>query len=300
MDIKSLKSGAEALGFRCTLDEPMREHTSFLIGGPADLFIEVADVNKMPQLLALLKECDVPFTVVGRGTNLLVSDEGIGGAVVFMADESLNFDGETVTAAAGVKLTKMCVEAKVLSLSGFEFACGIPGTVGGAVYMNAGAYGGEISDTLKEVQYLDADGEFHTLEVEPEMFGYRKSPFVGNNRVILSGVFELEEDNPEEIRERMRDFQTRRAEKQPLTMPSAGSVFKRPEGHFAGALVEQAGLKGYQIGGARVSEKHAGFIVNCGDATARDVLNLIAYIQKVVREKYQVELEPEVRLIGRE
>jgi len=280
----------------------MKQYTTFRIGGAADFLCEPENEEQIRQIISLCREEGVSFMILGNGSNMLVSDAGIEGVVIRIAKKfrTCKREGNSLKAGAGILLSELANEAHKHGLSGLEFAGGIPGTLGGAIYMNAGAYGGEISDTLKEVQYLDADGEFHTLEVEPEMFGYRKSPFVGNNRVILSGVFELEEDNPEEIRERMRDFQTRRAEKQPLTMPSAGSVFKRPEGHFAGALVEQAGLKGYQIGGARVSEKHAGFIVNCGDATARDVLNLIAYIQKVVREKYQVELEPEVRLIGRE
>ena len=299
MDIKSLKSGAEALGFRCTLDEPMREHTSFLIGGPADLFIEVADVNKMPQLLALLKECDVPFTVVGRGTNLLVSDEGIGGAVVFMADESLNFDGETVTAAAGVKLTKMCVEAKVLSLSGFEFACGIPGTVGGAVYMNAGAYGGEIKDVIVSCTSLTQDGKVVTRTADELALGYRTSIFKTNGEIILSAAFKLIKGNKETIRSTMEDLLQKRKAKQPVEFPSAGSTFKRPEGYFAAALIEQCGLKGYSVGDAEVSVKHSGFVINKGNATAADVLQLIEDIKKTVFEQTGVNLEMEVIFKGR-
>jgi len=299
VDIKSLKSGAEALGFRCTLDEPMREHTSFLIGGPADLFIEVADVNKMPQLLALLKECDVPFTVVGRGTNLLVSDEGIGGAVVFMADESLNFDGETVTAAAGVKLTKMCVEAKVLSLSGFEFACGIPGTVGGAVYMNAGAYGGEIKDVIVSCTSLTQDGKVVTRTADELALGYRTSIFKTNGEIILSAAFKLIKGNKETIRSTMEDLLQKRKAKQPVEFPSAGSTFKRPEGYFAAALIEQCGLKGYSVGDAEVSVKHSGFVINKGNATAADVLQLIEDIKKTVFEQTGVNLEMEVIFKGR-
>ncbi|MBE6798630.1 MAG: UDP-N-acetylmuramate dehydrogenase [Ruminococcaceae bacterium] len=297
--MKSLKSGAEALGFRCTLDEPMREHTSFLIGGPADLFIEVADVNKMPQLLALLKECDVPFTVVGRGTNLLVSDEGIGGAVVFMADESLNFDGETVTAAAGVKLTKMCVEAKVLSLSGFEFACGIPGTVGGAVYMNAGAYGGEIKDVIVSCTSLTQDGKVVTRTADELALGYRTSIFKTNGEIILSAAFKLIKGNKETIRSTMEDLLQKRKAKQPVEFPSAGSTFKRPEGYFAAALIEQCGLKGYSVGDAEVSVKHSGFVINKGNATAADVLQLIEDIKKTVFEQTGVNLEMEVIFKGR-
>ena len=295
----SLKSGAEALGFKCTLSEPMREHTSFLIGGPADIFIEVSDVSKMPQLLEILKETKVPYTVVGRGTNLLVSDEGISGAVVFMADETLKFDDQTVTASAGVKLIKMCVEAKVRSLSGLEFACGIPGTVGGAVYMNAGAYGGEIKDVIVSCTSLTEDGQIITRTADELCLGYRASVFKENKEIILSATFKLRDGDKETIRATMEDLLQKRKSKQPVEFPSAGSTFKRPEGYFAAALIEQCGLKGYSVGGAEVSVKHSGFVINKGNATATDVLQLIDDIKKVVLEQTGVCLEPEVIFKGR-
>lgn len=299
MDIMKLKSGAEALGFKCTLNEPMKEHTSFLIGGPADIFVEVSDVSKLSRLLGVLKETEVPYTVVGKGTNLLVSDEGICGAVIFMADESLQFNGETVTAAAGVKLTKMCVEAKLRSLSGLEFACGIPGTVGGAVYMNAGAYGGEIKDVILSCTSLTKDGLVVTRTADELCLGYRTSVFKENEEIILSATFGLCEGDKETIRATMEDLLQKRKSKQPVEFPSAGSTFKRPEGYFAAALIEQCGLKGYSVGDAEVSVKHSGFVINKGNASAQDVLKLIDDIKKRVLEQTGVCLEPEVIFKGR-
>lgn len=299
MNIEKLKSGAEALGFSFKENELMRNHTSFLIGGPADLFIEVSDVGKMPQLLAVLKDTEVPFTVIGKGTNLLVSDEGISGAVICISDRALSFEGDTVTAAAGVKLIKLCAEVKERSLSGLEFACGIPGSVGGAVYMNAGAYGGEIKDVIISCTSLTQGGEIVIRTAEELELGYRTSVFKKNNEIILSAVFKLQAGEKDEIKAKMDFLLAKRKSKQPVEFPSAGSTFKRPEGYFAAALIEECGLKGYSVGDAEVSRKHSGFIINKGNATAKDVLQLIEDIKKTVLKQKGVVLETEVIFKGR-
>lgn len=278
-------------------NELMKNHTSFKIGGPADEFCEVHSVEEILKLIKYAKEKNIPYTVIGNGSNLLVGDKGIRGLVIKIAGgfDKATVSGETVTAEAGILLSKLANVVKRSDLTGFEFASGIPGTLGGAVYMNAGAYGGEMKDIIKSVTYLE-NGEVKTTS---ELgFGYRKSIFSGKDMIILSAEIKLEKGNPEEIAAKMEDFKERRTSKQPLSVPSAGSTFKRPEGYFAGKLIEDAGLKGYSIGGAQVSEKHSGFVINTGDATAKDVLLLIKHIQTTVFEKFGVKLETEVKTLG--
>lgn len=238
--------------------------------------------------------------VMGNGSNMLVSDKGIRGVVLQVGGKlsQCRIDGETVYAEAGILMSALAKRILAAELTGFEFASGIPGTLGGGIYMNAGAYGGELKDIIREVTYMDENGEIRTARNAELDFGYRHSMFETRKCVILSCVMELKKGNAEEIRALMADYTKRRNDKQPISMPSAGSTFKRPEGYFAGKLIQDSGLMGYSVGGAQVSEKHAGFVVNKGGATAEDVLNLIEYVQKTVMDKFGVHLEPEVRLIG--
>lgn len=296
--MNEIKALAESLGFKCLENEPMKAHTTFKIGGPAELFIECNDSSKLAQLVSLIKERGVRMTVIGGGSNLLVSDEGIKGAVICICDTSLSQNGSRITAAAGVRLSRLCSAALDSGLSGLEFAKGIPGTVGGAIFMNAGAYGGEIKDVLVSCTSLKTDGTVVTRRCDELGLGYRSSIFKTNGETVLSAEFELDFDEPEAIKARMDEFSRRRREKQPLEYPSAGSTFKRPTGHFAGALIEQCGLKGYAVGGAEVSEKHSGFVINKGNATCEDVKALIAYVGATVLEKTGVELEPEVIILN--
>lgn len=292
--MKTVMSSAEALGFKCSENEPMRFHTTFSVGGPAELFIECNDVERLPTLLSDIKSRNLKYTVIGNGSNLLVSDSGIKGVVICICDGRISVSDDCITAAAGARLSKLCIAARDNGLSGLEFAFGIPGTVGGAVYMNAGAYGGEVSDVLAECTSLNANGETVTRETSLLELGYRSSIFKSADEIILSAEFRLKRDESAKIKERMDDFAARRREKQPLEYPSAGSTFKRPTGYFAGALIEQCGLKGCSVGGAEVSEKHAGFIINKGNACADDIEKLIDRVIKTVKAETGVLLEPEV------
>ena len=282
-------------------DEPMKFHTTFKIGGPADYFCRPCDAGELSGLIRLLKEEDIPYIITGNGSNMLVSDKGIEGAVISISNKfnRIDTDGETVCAGAGALLGTISKTALSNGLSGLEFASGIPGTLGGAVYMNAGAYGGEMKDVVKSVSFMDTDGIIGNISGEELCFGYRKSYFTDKNLIILSCEMKLKKGVREEIAAKMSELSKRRSSKQPLDMPSAGSVFKRPQGYFAGTLIEQAGLKGFSIGGAEVSSKHAGFIINKKDAKASDVTALIEHIINTVEEKFSVRLEPEIRLIGR-
>lgn len=294
---KELEKKAKTVWF----DEPMSRHTSFKIGGPADAFIQIESVEELKCVLSWCKRQEIPCMVMGNGSNMLVSDRGIEGVVLQIGShmQNITIEGGKITAQCGVMLSKLASAAAEASLSGLEFAAGIPGTLGGAVYMNAGAYGGEMKDVVVCAEYLADDAKIYTAERESLDFGYRHSRFSDGKAFILSCVMELQPGDKHQIRNLMADYQKRRADKQPLDMPSAGSTFKRPEGYFAGKLIEDAGLKGYSIGGAQVSEKHSGFVVNTGSATAKDVMDLIEYIQKTVYERFQVRLETEVRLVGR-
>ena len=278
---------------RLWMNEPLSRHTSFQIGGPAE---RMAAPENETELLELVLQ--KPAAIIGAGTNLLVRDEGISGLVVKIGAEmaDISIEGNILTAQAGARLSQIAMAAMRAGLSGLEFAAGIPGTVGGAVVMNAGAYGGEIKDVLLDARVI-ADGGIKTLTNEQLEFGYRKSLAMEMGYIIAGARFLLTPDSPEAISARMRELAQKRRDKQPLEMPSAGSTFKRPEGHFAGALIEGAGLKGFSVGGAQVSEKHAGFVVNTGGATCADVLGLIEKVQSVVREKYGIELEMEVRVL---
>lgn len=298
MDYSKIINSALNLGFGVFENEPLCTRTSFKIGGPADLLIECRDIEKLPILLTEIKANKIPLTVIGNGSNLLVSDSGIKGIVLVIADDSVTVSGDIITASAGAKLSKLCNVALENGLSGLEFGFGIPGTVGGAVYMNAGAYGGEIKQVITSATSITRSGEIVTRSVDELELGYRTSVFKGNTDVILSAEFKLMQDEKEIIKEKMYDFLSRRKDKQPLEFPSAGSTFKRPEGHFAGALIEQCGLKGFSIGGAEVSTKHAGFVINRGNATCEDVKELIKHIQETVFNETGVMLETEVIYLG--
>ena len=278
-------------------NEPMKAHCSFRIGGPAELFAEPGSAEELRALLAFLRARGVPVTVIGNGTNLLVHDEGIRGVVVRLGERfaSVRRDGDALIADAGVTLARLATAAKEQGLAGLEFAHGIPGSLGGAVMMNAGAYGGEMKDVVASVHYLDAGGEIR--ETAEPGFSYRHSRFAGTGEVILGAAVRLTPDDPAAIHARMMELWAKRSASQPLDRPSAGSTFKRPAGGYAAAMIDGAGLRGLTVGGAQVSEKHAGFVINTGDASFADVTALMARIRAAVQEKYGVLLEPEVRIL---
>lgn len=282
------------------LQEPMSRHTTFRIGGPADFYLCPHSTKEVQEIVEICKEENLPYFVLGNGSNLLVSDKGYRGVVIQLWK---NFSDITVKdcciqAKAGALLSKVAAEALEAGLTGMEFASGIPGTIGGAAFMNAGAYGGEMKDIIKSVKVLDTQGEVRVLPKEELKMGYRTSIVKEKGYTVLCVELELSKGNREEIRNTMEDLKERRTSKQPLEMPSAGSTFKRPEGYFAGKLIMDSGLRGFSVGGAQVSEKHCGFVVNKGGATAMDVLNLIREVQRRVKEQFGVELETEVRFLG--
>ena len=280
-------------------NEPMREHTTFRIGGPAKLFATVNE-EQLALLIRKAEELYIPYIVVGNGSNLLVSDAGYPGLIIKIADAPVRMlDACTLEASAGTSLARLAVAAADAGLTGLEFAHGIPGTVGGAVMMNAGAYDGQISDVLvSSCCYDGAERQFLKLEKDAHLFTYRHSSYMEHPcRVVTSAIFRLQPGNKDAIRAKMSELNSRRREKQPLEFPSAGSTFKRPEGHFAGKLIEDCGLKGYRIGGAQVSEKHAGFVINAGGATCQDVVQLMEYIEQQVYQRFAIRLEREVRVI---
>ncbi|MDO4619995.1 MAG: UDP-N-acetylmuramate dehydrogenase [Lachnospiraceae bacterium] len=281
-------------------DEPMSRHTTFRIGGPADYFAAVSTAEQVVKLVSFCKEREMPWLILGNGSNLLVADSGIRGLVIRLGKpfSGIEINGNEITADAGALLSATAAAACEAGLTGFEFAAGIPGTIGGACLMNAGAYGGEMKQVLISADVLGADGELRTVPAEEMGLAYRHSRFMESGDIILKVRIRLEEGDRTAIREQMDDLKGRRIEKQPLEYPSAGSTFKRPEGYFAGKLIMDAGLRGYTVGGAQVSEKHCGFVINRGGATAEDVMTLITDVQGVVMKQFGVELEPEVRLIG--
>ena len=282
------------------VDEPMSEHTTFEVGGPADLYVIPESFDEVRDVLLACDEAGAERFVLGRGSDLLVSDDGYRGVIVAVGEGlmGVSVDGIEMTCQAGVDLREASEMACELGLSGLEFACGIPGSVGGACFMNAGAYGGCVADVLKCVRALAPDGSQVTLDVDELDLGYRRSRVATDGLVVLSATFDLEKGDPEKIRATMDDLTRQREEKQPLEMASAGSTFKRPEGHFAGKLIMDAGLQGYRVGGAEVSRKHAGFVVNTGGATAADVHAVIEHVQDEVERQFGVRLEPEVRFLG--
>lgn len=284
------------------IDAPMRNHTSFRIGGPADILVTPQDDSQLAKTLALCRKTDVPVFVMGNGTNLLVRDKGIRGVVIKLCDNFSRYkvEDDTITASAGILLSKVADIALEHGLAGLEFASGIPGTLGGAVFMNAGAYGGEMKDVVVKTEYMDNEGEIRHICGPEHEFGYRSSIIQKKGGIILRSQIKLHKGDRLEIKARMDDLNSRRKDKQPLEMPSAGSVFKRPEGYYAGKLIQDCGLKGYRIGGAEVSSKHCGFIVNVGDADANDVIELIHFIQDRVKAEFGVELHTEIRIVGEE
>ncbi len=272
----------------------MKNHTSFKIGGNAEIVVFPKNAEEIAEVI---KVTENPL-ILGKGSNVLVNDGGIKGVVVITEKAAeVTLSGNIIKAECGAMLSKIANVALENSLEGFEFASGIPGTLGGAVLMNAGAYGGEMKDVVKSVTFCNEKGEVFTIENEECKFGYRHSYFSDKKLFVLSAEIELQKGNKEEIRSKMNDLNARRKEKQPLNFPSAGSTFKRPEGYFAGKLISDCNLKGFTVGGAQVSEKHAGFVINTGNATAEDVLSVIEHCKKTVLEKFGVELEPEVRII---
>ena len=285
---------------RVFTDEPMKQHTTFKIGGPADYFLVPESGEEAGEIIKICKQTDIPYFILGNGSNLLVGDGGYRGVVIqiYRNMSAVTTEGTIITAQAGALLSSVAAVAKNASLTGFEFAGGIPGTVGGAAVMNAGAYGGEMKDVLVEVTVMDADGNIFTIPAEKLELGYRTSIIKKAGYIVLEAKIRLEEGNQEAIRERMKELTIQRTTKQPLEFPSAGSTFKRPEGYFAGKLVMDSGLRGYQVGGARVSEKHCGFVINAGGATAKDVRTLMENVRDIVYKKYGVTLEPEVKFLG--
>jgi UDP-N-acetylmuramate dehydrogenase len=283
------------------LNEPMKNHTSFKVGGNADIFIEPDNANELVEFIRYAKENNIPYYIMGNGTNMLVSDEGIRGAVIKLGDKisSVEVVDDKVIAQCGAKLPDVANIAAEYSLTGLEFACGIPGSIGGTVAMNAGAYENEMKDVVESVEVLDSNLQYKVLQSKEMEFGYRKSAISKYNYIVLGCTFKLKKGSKSDIKALMDEYTERRQNKQPLDMPSAGSIFKRPEGYYAGKLIEDAGLRGMTIGGAQVSEKHCGFIINKGDATARDIYNLIKHIQKTIYERFGVKLETEVKLIGK-
>lgn len=295
--IKELKTIVEPE--RLLPEEPMSRHTTFRIGGPAQLMI-TPDLRQLPEVVAWCRGRDVPYTVIGNGSNLLVGDGGVRGVVIALCSPAggIELEGNVLTAEAGALLSKTAHRAAEAGLTGMEFAAGIPGSLGGAVVMNAGAYGGEMKDIVASVQVLTPEGEVVWKDAADMEFGYRHSAVMESGDIVLAARLVLQPGDPEKIRQRMDELRDQRVSKQPLEYPSAGSTFKRPEGYYAGKLIMDAGLRGFRVGDAQVAEKHCGFVVNRGHATAREVDELMREVRRVVMERFGVELEPEVRRIG--
>ena len=300
MDLQGIFAGCTAK--ELLLEEPMAKHTSFRIGGPADVLAQPGNEAELAELLKRAADHAVPVTLVGNGSNLLVRDKGIRGVVIKLSNlfSSITVAGNVLTFGSGISLAMASKKAASLSLSGLEFAVGIPGTIGGAVYMNAGAYDGEMAKVVTSVQVMDRQGQSSQLKADELDFSYRHTALQNSGLIVTSVTVSLQPGEAESIKAKMDDFSQRRIAKQPLELPSAGSMFKRPVGYFAGTLIEQTGLKGYTVGGAQVSTKHAGFVVNVGGATAKDVLQLISDVQAQVLAAQGVQLEPEVLVLGEE
>ena len=282
------------------INEPMKNHTTFKIGGPAQYYVTPESVTQIQEVVSLCRDMNIPLHVIGNGSNILVGDDGVDGVVLALFNTFSDYEikDNVITAQAGMSLIKLAVIALREGLTGLEFASGIPGSVGGAVYMNAGAYDGQMKDVVTSVTVLDEAGNIRILGRDELDMGYRTSAVAKHNMIVLQVIIELKAGNKEQIKDRMNQLSELRKQKQPLEYPSAGSTFKRPEGYFAGKLIADAGLKGYSIGGAAVSEKHAGFVVNMGGATAKDVVELTDYIKKRIMEQFGVTLELEIKRIG--
>jgi len=300
MDLQAIFAGCTAKPLLA--GELMQKHTSFRIGGPADLMAMPADEAELRELLARAARENIPVTLIGNGSNLLVRDKGIRGLVIKLGNmlNDIKAEGDVITFGSGVSLALASKKAAALGLSGMEFAVGIPGSIGGAVYMNAGAYDGEMSKVVAKVRVMDMAGAVSEIPAEQLDFAYRHTALQNSGKIVISVTVKLTAGDKEAIDAKMADFSSRRISKQPLELPSAGSMFKRPAGYFAGTLIDQTGLKGYTVGGAQVSKKHAGFVVNIGGATAADVLQLIKDVQDKVFAAHGVHLEPEVLVLGEE
>lgn len=296
-----LKEKLEAAAPGCVVEqEPMKAHITFRVGGPADYFVTPGSYEEVAAVLKVCEAESVPYYILGNGSNLLVGDKGFRGVVIQLQKEmnQIAVEGNSIRAQAGALLSQIAAVALRQELAGFEFAAGIPGTLGGACIMNAGAYGGEIKDVLKEVTVLDADRNILVLDGSKLDMGYRHSELADKGYIVLEAVVELKEGKKDEIQAIMDDLRNRRVEKQPLEYPSAGSTFKRPTGYFAGKLIQDAGLRGFSVGGAQVSEKHCGFVINKDDATAAEIAELMRQVSEKVKEQFGVELEPEVKRVG--
>lgn len=284
-----------------TVDSPMSEHIYFRVGGPADILVTPVNEEQVVNTLKLCREYNVPYFILGNGSNILVKDGGISGVVIkFNKLNKITTERNCVTAQSGALLKDVSKAALENNLRGFEFACGIPGSIGGAVFMNAGAYDGEMAHVIKSARVIDENCNIKNLTKEELELGYRSSIVMKKGYVVIEATVELESGEYASIKDKIDDLTNKRESKQPLEYPSAGSTFKRPEGYFAGKLIQDSGLKGFSIGGAAVSEKHSGFVINKGGATAKDVLDVIAHVQKTVKENFDVELHTEVRIIGRD
>ena len=281
-------------------EEPMSSHTTFRIGGPAEVFLMPESYEQIRSALALCREEGLPYFVLGNGSNLLVSDSGYRGVIIQMDRNmgDIELKGTEIRACAGALLSSVAAATRKASLTGFEFAGGIPGTLGGAVVMNAGAYGGEMKDVLREVTVMTKEGDIRVIPSDRLELGYRTSIIKKAGYLVLEAVISLEKGDPQAIQEKTKELASKRTEKQPLDYPSAGSTFKRPEGYFAGKLIMDSGLRGFRVGGAQVSEKHCGFVINTGGATAKDVKELMDHVIRTVKEKYNITLEPEVKFLG--
>lgn len=285
---------------RVLTGEPMSRHTTFRIGGPADILV-TPEIETLPEVIAYCKKKNIPFLVIGNGSNLLCADAGVEGVVIEIGRQmsDIVIEGNYITAQAGALLSSIAAKAAARSLTGFEFAAGIPGSIGGAVVMNAGAYGGEMKDVLTKVTVLTKEGEVKTIPAADLDLSYRHSIVPERGYTVLQAEIELQQGEPEAIQAVMDDLKQKRVSKQPLEYPSAGSTFKRPEGYFAGKLIDDAGLRGFLVGGAQVSEKHCGFVINRDHATAADVCSLMRQVRRKVMEQFGVEMEPEVKFVGR-
>lgn len=282
------------------LNEPMEAHTTFRVGGPADYFVTPGTKDELADIIACCRAEQIPYYIIGNGSNLLVSDDGYRGAVIqiYKSMNQIRVTGNRIEAQAGALLSGIAARALENSLAGFEFAAGIPGTLGGACVMNAGAYGGEMKDVLKQVTVLSQEGRMFTIPVQELELGYRTSIIAKNGYIVLEAVIELRNGDVREIKTLMEELKEKRVSKQPLEYPSAGSTFKRPEGYFAGKLIQDAGLRGFQVGGAQVSEKHCGFVINKDHATAADIAELMRQVSEKVYAGSKVVLEPEVKRLG--
>ena len=284
------------------IDEPMSKHTSFKIGGPAECLVKIKTIEQLKAILKYAREKDIQLTIIGNGSNILVSDDGIKGIVAKIEIDNLKIDKQDekilITVGSGIKLGLLAQKCLKEEIAGFEFASGIPGTIGGAIRMNAGAHGTEMKDIVKTVTYVDRNGEIHKIKNEQAKFEYRNSLFAHKDYIIVETEIQLEEGNAEEIKEKMTEYANYRKEKQPIEYPSAGSTFKRGADFITAKLIDECGLKGYQIGGAQISEKHAGFIINKENATAKDVIELMKYTKEQVYKKFGKEIETEIVTIG--